>query len=293
MFKKQSSVEAIPPIDDIPVEFSPFEVIKAHKIITQVAKRGGQPPSKLPKRAYRPVQHFAIDEHQVRIGSVEAVKPSLGPETTERFFALAARLGHLGMLPMQRFHINTETYHPVQVGIVAPAHDSHLVYGLDSKFAAGMKNGSGGSAYTTGRPLLRPGDTSVSFVGIPASGPSLESRMAAGTEILQNRMHVVSVSNEDRHDEEAFICEPFQESLANGIGNMLGHVAAGATYRDYTGYVRSTLSQLGVFGHDLPGVGTVVAPLLIGRKGLYEQIADGEVPALADYQFIATMPDKR
>lgn len=295
MFTRRPTVEALPTIEDIAPEYPPFQAVQAHRVIAQtIRKHGGQPPAKLPKRGYRPVARFDINQTAVQVGSVHDAIPALGVETTKRFFAVAAHLGHTGVAAMQRFHVPSETLHTVEVGFTAPQRDSMLVYGLADDFASRRGNGVGASAYTTGEPLLKPGDTTVSFVGIPTSGPKLESRMAAATEIVQNRMHIVSVDNGDYLDTAPAHTEPFQESIANGMGDVLGHIAAGATWREYKGYVQGMLNHRTLFGHDLPdGSGMVAAPHLLARKPLYEQLADGELPGIQDFQFVPMMPDKR
>lgn len=119
---------------------------------------------------------------------------------------------------MQRLHLPSETYHFVEVGLDAPSHDSLLLYGQQERFSISRRKTTPVSAYTTGRPLLRRGDTAVSFVGIPPDGPTLDSRMDAATEIVQNRMHVVSVAAGGYVDEDPRHTEPFQESLAQWPG---------------------------------------------------------------------------
>jgi hypothetical protein len=296
MFSRKKELEALVDVAAIKPEFTPFEVVAAHKLIMQrIRKGGGQPPAKLPKRVYRPVGEFDLTQDHVRIGSLGDVVPALGIDTTKRYFQIATRLGQMGALTVPRFNVPMTTYDTVTLGLTAPSHNSFLVYGLQDSFAARMGGGVGGSAYTTGKPMLKAGDPSVSFVGIPSLGPDADYRMAAATEIFQSRMHVVDFRDgREIHEEQSHI-EPFQESLANGMGNALGHIALGSNYGQYKSYMMNYYKLAPVFGYNLAdGSGMAAAPHLLARKGFYQQLADGEVLINAgDIQFTPLMSDKR
>lgn len=72
-------------------------------------------------------------------------------------------------------------------------------------------------------------------------------------------------------------------------------MTAGETYNTYRDYVRENYRRNTVLlGHDaLIGSGMVVAPHLLARKPLYEQIADDELPTTQDLQFVPVLPDRQ
>ncbi|HSX00412.1 MAG TPA: hypothetical protein VLH38_05240 [Patescibacteria group bacterium] len=286
MFRRKTPVEAPPNVSGIDPQFTPHEIVQAYQASAKTTKRKGIPPARLPKRSYRQLSEFAVDESTIRVASLGEAPAALGLETTERFFRLATHIGRAGVFDMLHFHIADELYHPIQVALEAPARDGILAYGPADIFNLASSEGAIASSYTIASGRLNDG-IAVSFVGVPPSGATLESKMAASTEIFQNRMRVVGVASGTANKEYA----PLQESLANGLGNVLGHVAGGNTYRSYKEYVLSTYRWHSAWAHELPeGGGIAVAPHLLAAKSLYEQIADNALPQVGDLQFTPVLP---
>lgn len=111
-----------------------------------------------------------------------------------------------------------------------------------------------------------------------------DKAIAAATEIMQNRCIVGSCTLDNgRVFNERQGVLAYQESLANGIGNMLGAVALGWTYQRYDEYLNVVYDRTPLYATQLEGAFKssieLIAPHVMFNQDTYTQIADGEMPS--------------
>ena len=117
----------------------------------------------------------------------------------------------------------------------------------------------------------------------------------AATEIAQNRLAVKAVKfGSGKTHDSWHAYEPYQESIANGLGNMLGSIAIGSNYRQYDSYIHGVYRQQPMWGNDLhrtllsSGFRLISTHIMFNQQ-TYEQIADDEI-SLAVPEIVPVIP---
>lgn len=285
MPERKSAVEQPPSIQDMPPEPAADEVTEAYHLLAQHLNQHER-LAPLKHSEHRHIATLKLGERVMHISSLDGVRPVLGTKTSEYFFELAEHMGGLGLVavPCYRFDSQSKVHDSANLLLGVSEQDGFLVYSADGRLM--RQGGHSAPAHTTGRRRLQPSRVPVSFVGVPTSGLTLDTRMAAGTEIFQNRLTVLGVCVDgEAPDTERAHLAPFQETFTGSMGNILGHVAAGSTYRAYKKHVES-MRIPGIWGYALSNSdSTIAAPRLLAHSTFYEQIADRDFPAAEDLQF--------
>jgi len=261
----------------------PAEITRAVAVIQQT--RAGELLIELAENGYRKLDEFTIADHRIESGSVSNARSRLHSRQLQQFFAFASYLGSTGSLQTHRLERSTRSLQPITVMMHARQADGFMVH-LPKKSLEGSQlpeNMLANAAFTTGERLIGPAKPAVSFVVSDPSQRANERTMATATEIAQNRTIVdgVEVGNKMYVDEVA--TAPFQESLANGVGNMLGAIALRWPYSQYVEYLQTTYSQIPMHANTVPGrFGLrgieLIAPHIAFDVTTYQQIAQGELP---------------
>ena len=266
----------------------PKPVLRGAELIIAEASKKGRMEISLPAGSYRQRDQFDLHGHAVETGSIGSASPRMSDEQTRQLFSLAASLASKGRYDTQSFDPKRETFNPVSVETREHDVDGYLVY-LPSRAARYSETGNSFSphSFTTGVPILSPGEPSVSFVASDSSVRPADRAMSTATEIMQNRCIVEAVTfGKGKRFTDTAVVNAFQETFANGIGNLAGAVALGWTYEHYEDFLDmyEQTSRLwsgttkGAFGRS----SQFIAPHLMFGQETYDQLADGQIPVELD-----------
>ncbi len=234
---------------------------------------------------YTQLDAFDINGHKIEVGSIGASPRTINNEWAQRLFRFASSVGAAGSHSMNMFNGKTHEMSDVTVHTVEHAVDGNLVYvpsGMalykrhDVKFNA--------SSFSTGKELLEPGgDSCVSFVTADATIRPADRTMSVATEIMQNRCMVTSVeTSKGKRLDYRDATGPYQETLANGVGNMAGAAILGWTYSKYEEFLQMYERTTHLWGGTLKGVlgrsSEFIAPHIIFDASAYEQFIEGDLP---------------
>lgn len=275
--RRKSPRRELPPASEIPQDI----LGSAQRL---QARTGDQTTLELKAQSYREIQALSIAEQAIRIATLEGAQPSLTPEQHEHFFKVADAFGRSSPIEAHRFDTNRNSMHPVTLTTKAVDKDGYLLYLPGQAVHHVSKNGSMKGLAFTHAGVNWSEEKIVSFVSTDRSIGRDERARMASTEIGQNRLAITGVQLEKGRLRDIWQAyEPFQESIANGVGNMLGSIAIGATYRQYNAYVNNVYTRTPMFGNTLPRTMLnpsllLVAPHVMFDQQAYDQIADGEVP---------------
>lgn len=250
------------------------------------ARAGNQTTLDLKPKTYRERQSLSVAGSIVRIATLGDAKPTFNAKQHELFFAVASLFGRTARIQTHRFDLNDNRLKPLEVCTKAVDKEGYLLYVPARSILYSSKDGQMSAKAFTHPGVQWAEEKVVSFVTSDRNEVHNERAFMAATEIAQNRLAVKAVKPESGkvHDTwQAY--EPYQESIANGLGNMLGSVAIGSNYRQYESYIHGVYRQRPMWGNTLPRTllssgFRLVSPHIMFNQQTYEQVADGEIPLI-------------
>lgn len=268
------------PVDDIPAQNVPQEVLDGRRRIQKAVRRiGSDLTLHFSADSYRPIDSFDSAGSRTHIGSLDGAEAALDESRARQLTLVAEWLAASGTLLMSRITHDTARFFPVEVAVELRANPGYISYIPEENVLLTRKNNQSASAFTTGTLITRQDQAAVSFVGV-SPDDFLINKQAAGTEIIQNRLAVTAVKLDSGGQNlvKPHSTEPYQETIANGIGNMIGLIDTGKTYKDYRRHIQEVITPgVPLFGNDTEGT-YLIAPHTVFPKNIYEQLADGMVP---------------
>lgn len=263
----------------------PHAIVRGAEQVRAEASKSGELLINLQSGAYRETDSFFLEKRHITVGSLGTSTKPLRQEKIRYLFELATSIAAQGEISTNSFNPKTHKLEPVLAKVAIHDVDGFLVN--IPVGAAQLKRDDNSlftSSFTTGLPILGRGDPSISFV---TTGPTIrpaDCAMNTATEVIQNRCIVESVVfNDGKERSYADAIHPFQENLANGIGNMAGAAMLGWRYSQY-------LEFLKVYDHSNLWAGTIrgllgkeaqfIAPHIMFNEEAYDQVAAQEIPAL-------------
>ena len=266
-------------VDGIPTQSAPEAVCDGRRRIQKATRTsGGDLILGFSAANYRTIDTFESAGSQVQTGSLDGAEAALSDARVRQLASVAVWLAASGTLAMSRIAYDTAHFFPVEVAVELRTNPGYLSYLPEDNVRLTRKDNRFASAFTTGTLITSPKQAAVSFVGV-SPDDFLTNKQAAATEIIQNRLAVTGVTLDTGQSlRKPHATEPYQETIANGLGNMIGLIEMGQTYKDYRKYVREVITpDLPLFGNETEGI-YLIAPHTVFPKNVYEQLADGAVP---------------
>jgi len=265
------------PVDHIPPQRVPSAISTARRLFHEAARAKGHALTlRFGKNSYRPIDEISGTETQpgLAFGSLDGAKASLSDEQRRQVVEISGWLASLGKLTMRRFDLASESFAPVEVEMQAAPLPGLLAYLPQQN----LRRKDTTNAFTTAAWLAHKCGAFVSFVGYTDEEPVYDA-CATAVEIVQNRLQVAAVTTDDgRRYTSDKMTHPYQEVVANSIGEMCGMVAAGLDFKSYNQTMRSIAPIM--FRADSDHI-SLLAPQHIFAKDTYEQIANGDIPTEA------------
>jgi hypothetical protein len=272
----------------------PTPVLRGAQLVLAEARKTGHMQLKLPDSGYRHLDQFDVNGNRIETGSVGSTRP-VRRERVQQLFKFAALFAAGGGLETQSFDPKSEGFKPVTVKTREHNVDGYLIY-MPRGMAQYTKQGTSFSpnSFTTGVPILSEGEPSISFVTSDDTVRPAERAMSTATGIMQNRYIVEGVTfGRGKAHTDTLAVNPFQEAIANGVGNASGAIILGWTYEKYLDYLHTYERSTPLWGGSTKGMlrtTQFIAPHLMLGEATYDQLAAGELPT--DPQLIPRQPIK-